>query len=353
MTTIRNTPPEALVFLQTGFVGDVILTTGAIALAKKHLPQCKLLLVTTKVGAQALEGHAELDGIIEFAKTKGLGLSAMRAVKASLKGHLQQHKQGSWLLQCHRSYRSALLGRYLGLPSVAYAEADAPWLATTTISRIAVLHEVQRLALLLEPFGIDRTALLAARPILQALPLDLAQDWQAALARASTPLIGIAPGSVWGTKRWLPEYFAELAARLLKAVPCQIVLIGSKAEAELCQSIAAAIPDAARVINIAGRTTLQDMRRVIPRLSLLLGNDSSPIHFASALNTPTLAFFGATVPGMGFAPLATASAALGVSLPCRPCSAHGPAVCPLQHFRCMRELTPELAFRQATALLGV
>jgi heptosyltransferase-2 len=57
------------------------------------------------------------------------------------------------------------------------------------------------------------------------------------------------------------------------------------------------------------------------------------------VGTHTVALFGPTVPAMGFGPLAPGSVALGhPTLPCRPCHAHGPAACPLGHFRCMREL---------------
>lgn len=70
-------------------------------------------------------------------------------------------------------------------------------------------------------------------------------------------------------------------------------------------------------------------------------NDSAPQHLASAVGTRTLTLFGPTVPAFGFGPLAPGSDTMGhVSLDCRPCDKHGPAHCPLGHFRCMLELTP-------------
>jgi heptosyltransferase-2 len=39
-----------------------------------------------------------------------------------------------------------------------------------------------------------------------------------------------------------------------------------------------------------------------------------------------------------------------VELECRPCSDHGPQVCPLGHFKCMKTLLPE---RVATMALGL
>ena len=98
-------------------------------------------------------------------------------------------------------------------------------------------------------------------------------------------------------------------------------------------------------------TALEDLPGLFKRCRLLVSNDSSPIHFASAVNLPTVAIFGATIPEMGFGPTADQSSSIGISLDCRPCSDHGPMVCPLGHFRCMKELSAEMVFEQIKPLL--
>jgi len=66
------------------------------------------------------------------------------------------------------------------------------------------------------------------------------------------------------------------------------------------------------------------------------------LHFAQAVDTPTVAIFGSTVPAFGFGPRGPRDQVVGLDgLPCRPCSAHGPPSCPLGHHRCMRSLTVE------------
>jgi heptosyltransferase-2 len=82
---------------------------------------------------------------------------------------------------------------------------------------------------------------------------------------------------------------------------------------------------------------------LIGRCAVIVTNDSSPLHLASAMGTPTVAIFGPTVPDFGFGPLAPSSVAVGhETLSCRPCHRHGPRRCPLGHFRCMRELTADV-----------
>ncbi|MFY7989164.1 MAG: glycosyltransferase family 9 protein, partial [Fluviicola sp.] len=65
-------------------------------------------------------------------------------------------------------------------------------------------------------------------------------------------------------------------------------------------------------------------------------NDSGPLHIASAMNTPTTAFFCATIPDFGFGPLADDSEIKEVqeNLDCRPCGLHGGKSCPKGHFKC-------------------
>jgi heptosyltransferase-2 len=106
-------------------------------------------------------------------------------------------------------------------------------------------------------------------------------------------------------------------------------------------------------IDTTGQLSLLASAELIGRAALLVTNDSSPLHLASAMNTPTLAVFGPTVPEFGFGPLAEVAATEGISsLPCRPCDKHGPQRCPLGHWKCMRELSPEAVAAVAQRLLG-
>ena len=84
------------------------------------------------------------------------------------------------------------------------------------------------------------------------------------------------------------------------------------------------------------------MRFIFSKLSGLVANDSAPIHYASAFDVPTLAIFGATVSAMGFSPLASHSVVVELpELECRPCSDHGPKICPLGHFKCMKDISAD------------
>jgi heptosyltransferase-2 len=93
-------------------------------------------------------------------------------------------------------------------------------------------------------------------------------------------------------------------------------------------------------VNAAGGLSLRESAALIQRASVLVTNDSAPLHLATAVGTPIVALFGPTVPEVGFGPRRAGDATLGhTGLSCRPCSRHGPPRCPLGHHRCMRDLS--------------
>jgi heptosyltransferase-2 len=148
-------------------------------------------------------------------------------------------------------------------------------------------------------------------------------------------LVAVAPGSVWGTKRW-PHYaqLSQLIAHLGR-----VVVVGGQADHPLAHDIATA---GTGVIDMTGELSLLASAALLAKCRALVTNDSAPLHLASAMNVPTVALFGPTTPSMGYGPMATDAAVVEHhDLDCRPCHAHGPMVCPLGHHRCMREVSPE------------
>ena len=156
---------------------------------------------------------------------------------------------------------------------------------------------------------------------------------------AGGTFVALAPGSIWGSKRW--PYFAELAARLAPRVA--VVVVGGAEDSDLGESIVTAVrPYGHTAINACGRLSLRESAALLGKAAALVTNDSAPLHFAAAAGTPTVALFGPTLPAFGFGPRGPRDIALGVDgLSCRPCSRHGPPRCPLGHHHCLRRLLLE------------
>src|SRR5438094_892445 len=131
------------------------------------------------------------------------------------------------------------------------------------------------------------------------------------------PLVGVAPGSVWATKRWAPEGFAAVIAALA-AEGARCVVLGAPDEAALAEEIDRLAGGRATVL--AGRTDLATLVAVVDRLALLVANDSAPMHIACARGVPVVGVFCATTPALGYGPWGPRAAVVEADLACRPCA---------------------------------
>jgi len=99
-----------------------------------------------------------------------------------------------------------------------------------------------------------------------------------------------------------------------------------------------------KVLDLRGEITLLELAELTKRAVLVVSNDSAPIHITSAFpDTRIIGIFGPTVKDFGFFPWSQNSKVFEIdNLYCRPCAIHGGNSCPEKHFRCMREITPDL-----------
>lgn len=326
--------------IQTSFLGDAVLTTPLLSqLANRG----EVDVVTTPAAAALLVNHPAVRRVIPFDKRdaeRGLIGLWMLGRRLRATGYdVAILAQGSW--------RSAALALLAGIPTrIGFSTSAGRLLYTKRVTYRDDLHHAARLLMLARPNGREPTAD-ELRPSLapgesERVAVDALLGDRAARRDV---LVALAPGSIWGTKRW--PHYPELARAV--ADVAQVVIVGSETDAQLAAAIVAVAPGA---LDATGRLSLLASAELIGRCRVLVTNDSAPMHLASAMGTPTVAIFGPTVPEFGFGPLAPRSVVLGNdALPCRPCDRHGPRRCPLGHHRCMRDLSPDLVAARVRALL--
>jgi heptosyltransferase-2 len=143
----------------------------------------------------------------------------------------------------------------------------------------------------------------------------------------------MAPASVWFTKQLPLKKWVEIIQN--QSANVKICLIGAPSDEHLINQI---INDAGteNCVNLAGKLSLLQSAALIGRAKRTFVNDSAPLHLASAMNAPVIAFFCSTVPAFGFGPLSDDSkiAEVEEKLSCRPCGLHGYKACPKGHFDC-------------------
>ena len=322
---LETTP--AFLVVQTSFLGDTVLTTPLIAYLAEKGP---VDVVVTAASAPLLANNSSIRDVIVYDK-RGRDRGVRGFVR--LAHRLRQARYAAAYL-AQGSLRSASLVLAAGTSErVGFQTSAGRRLYTKRVAYLENEHHAARLLRL----AADDSAITASATRPRLYPGDDERGAvDALLSRhgwSGEPLIALAPGSVWATKRW-PQY-AELAAES----EARIAIVGSGADRDLAAEISRTA--GSRAIDCTGALSLLGSAELIGRAHVLVTNDSSPLHLASAMGTPTVAIFGPTVPEFGFGPLAPRSKVLGVTtLACRPCDRHGPQRCPLGHWRCMREITP-------------
>ena len=154
----------------------------------------------------------------------------------------------------------------------------------------------------------------------------------------------INPGAAFGSaKRWHEDRFARVADQLAEELKLQIVIVGSNSERSVGERVQNLIEQPAAVLS--GQTDLETLVGLLAEASLVIMNDSGPMHIAAALGVPTVAVFGSTDAEVT-SPVGRRTRVVRHQVECSPCLLRE---CPIDH-RCMEAVTVDQVFEAAISL---
>lgn len=337
-----------ILVIQTAFIGDVILITPLLETLAHEFKNAQLNVIVTPQGKEILDGNPNIKEIIVYDKKgedKGI-FKFFELVKKIRK------KNFDIAIVSHRYLRSNLLAYLARIPKrIGFNTATGAFLLTDKVPYLRNKHEVER--------NLDLAQLgLGIREIRKNLRIYLtdqdrsfAEKFLMAHNIKDDFLVGFAPGSVWATKRWTTEGYAQVGDELSKMYQAKIIIFGSKDDVRLAEEIKTKMKTAP--IIAAGKTNLKELSALISRCDLFVSNDTAPMHIAMAFNIPTVSIFGPTTLDIGFGPYGENFVVVECkNLPCRPCSLHGPHKCPEKHFACMKEISPQEVILACQKLLN-
>lgn len=314
--------------VQSAFLGDSFLTVPLLRRLRDLLPGAKLSVLTTPDKIEIFKGPWVDEVLIDDKRGADRGLGGPWRVAARLKS-----RGFDLAVIPHRSLRSALTAYLSGIPRrVGFESSAGRFLLTDTVPFTWLMHDLERNLALLLPLGGAPAPDAGESRYLEAPPLPAALE--AALKDAGPRLVGVHPGAAWNTKRWLPERYAALCARL-REEGLTPVLIGGAGD----KALAAGIARQSGALDLTGQTDLNGLKALMGRLQLCVTNDSGPMHLAAAAGVPVVAIFGATTRELGFFPYGPGHRVVEAQLACRPCGLHGGRECPEGHFLCMTLVT--------------
>jgi len=335
---------------QTAFLGDAVLTLPLLRAIKDRFPEAELHYFVRSGFESVFAGQPEIAAVHGFAKR-----GAQKSLNAAVRLGWEIGQQGFDLwVSTHTSLRTALVSGATGIGRrIGY---DKPWFNrfayTETVNRrFDDLYEIERLMELVKPLGIAGPAPKAELVLSEEARSAADTYWEK--SDFDRPVLGIHPGSTWPTKCWPVEYFSKIAARAANRGAHVLIFAGPGEEDVARQVEMNADCDATHVTNLAGKLSLPELAAYLGRLDAYLTNDSGPMHLAWTQDVPLVAVFGPTVKSLGFFPRGEHSTVMETELDCRPCGLHGPKKCPKGHFKCMKNVTPDMVWEALREKLGI
>ena len=153
----------------------------------------------------------------------------------------------------------------------------------------------------------------------------------------TSPAVGVAPFAAHKGKIYPLEMMKEVVDRLADS-GMQVYLFGAGSdERAVLESW-----ERAGVVSVAGRLGgLRNELLLMSRLRVMVSMDSSNMHMAAMMGTPTVSVWGATHPKAGFTAWnQPADSIVQVPMSCRPCSIYGSKPCRKGDYPCLRQISP-------------
>jgi predicted lipopolysaccharide heptosyltransferase III len=280
-----------ILLIQLKRIGDLILTTPAIAALREKFPEATLSLVVSPAVEELLPAISGIDKVFVVRGKADDALDWLALAWGKF----------DYCLDFTRNDRSS----FLTLLSQARKRitSDHPNLRTKMRARsynefvespVRLLHTVDYHLALLKPLGIDG----ASRTIRLDLPDSTVEKAEQLLRAAQTgeEFVILHPGSARAEKFWDADRWGQLIDHCVREREITCVLTGGRSPMERAQIAAIKSGSHSEVIDLSGKTDLLTLAALVRKARLLITVDSAPMHFAAAWGTPQVVLFGPTNP---------------------------------------------------------
>lgn len=326
-----NFPYQKILVVRLSSLGDILLTTPLIRSLKKINPKLEIHFVLREEYKDVLLHNPFISKLITL----------KREDSNSTKKEILSKNNYDFVIDLQNNLRSRYLTNSLVCPKVRFRKLS--WqkflLVKFKINKLSdALPIPERYASVIDDLNLDREG------------LDLfANKKSSESLNGLTNLIGFCPGSRHYTKMWPKEYYIELGKKSI-GNGFNIVLFGGNDDKEICTEISSSL---SKCVNLCNDNDILQTAADMKMCKTIVCNDSGLMHTACAVKVPIIAIFGSTVKEFGFTPYRSINLILeNKSLTCRPCSHIGRSNCPKKHFKCMKEITPEMVNNSLIQLLN-
>ncbi|OZG74926.1 lipopolysaccharide heptosyltransferase II [Hahella sp. CCB-MM4] len=329
------------------WVGDMVMAQSLFKVLKRLYPLSQIDVLAPAWSRPILQAMPEVRSPIDMPVGHGkLMLSARKA----LANHLREAGY-DWAIILPNSLKSALI------PWLAKIPKRTGWKGEM---RYGLLNDLRKLDKQAMPLMVERFVALAypkgqadliniPNPSLSVPEANLEQVKSKFSIGTIGYVLGLCPGAEFGAaKQWPAEHYAEVAKWCLRSGG-EVWLFGSENDRKVCEQISGELSiSGGGVRDFSGQTSLQEAVALLSLTTQVVSNDSGLMHVAAALGRSLVAVYGSTSPE--FTPPLTDHAKLvRTGIDCSPCFER---TCPYGHYKCLKDLSPELVIGALEALPG-
>jgi heptosyltransferase-2 len=336
---------ERILIVAPSWVGDAILSEPLVGLLRDPYEDP---IVDVLAPSWCAPVYARMRGIRRIVETPfGHGKFDFAARRKLAREFKTEGYTRAFVLP--NSWKSALIPYFARIPKRIGYRGEV---------RYGLLTDARKLDKKAMPRLVDRFAALAAAPgalvplspapILVPDATNRAGAMRALNLKTDRPVVILCPGAEFGAaKRWPPNQFAELAGMFVRD-GLHVWIVGSPNDKIASEAVLMVMGESAiKVRDLTGRTDLGTTIDILSSASLVISNDSGLMHAAAAVGVPLVALFGSSSP-VYTPPLSPVARIARIDIACSPCFKRE---CPLGHFKCMRELKPEMVYNLARSAL--
>lgn len=349
---MRNESPSRILVRAPNWIGDAVMCEPALRGLRALFPSAEITLLAKPAIAELFIAYPGIDRRLVY---DDRGIHAGLSGKWTLAGQLRQHRFDLAVL-FQNAFEAALLTWLAGIRRrYGYVTDGRAFLLTDPVARpdrATLVHQVHYYWDLLKPLGATGSPSVPVLAVSENETRAMDERLRDLGIGRDDLIVGVNPGSTYGgAKRWLPERYAEAALRICRQVeqpqgrPVSVVILGAKGEEELGRSVADRLTVRSAVLS--GRTNIRELMAATKRCSILLTNDTGPMHMAAAFAVPVVAVFGPT-DWKTTAPYGQEASIVRQPVACAPCLLRE---CPIDH-RCMTGVTVDQVCAAAGKQLG-
>ncbi|MDQ6670755.1 MAG: glycosyltransferase family 9 protein [Chloroflexota bacterium] len=289
-----------MLLLRPDHIGDVLLTSPAVALLRESLPSAHLTYLVGPWSAEAAGGGPRVDTLRTlrypgFTRRTNPNLLGPYALLMRESARLRRERYDLAVVFRPDHWWGVLLTLLAGIPVRVGGRTPETTPLLTHVRATAPGEHTARTALELARLGLDAFNVpavdVSTRPSFQVTEVhrQTALDFWTRYALDSRPVVAVAPSAGAALKAWPIQRWASLANGLI-ARGTAVLLVGGPDDGALLAAIQARVSPAPAVT--ASGQSLGISAALFERCALLVGLDGGQAHLAAAVGTPTVRLYG-------------------------------------------------------------